>query len=566
MNILYLGRSEGTSRHRAEALKRLGHRVRLIDLKALLIGNRAIDFYIYKFGGRFLNTIVRRAILGLTAHDSHDLVWVDGGELVDSELVGSLRRRFGRTINYNIDDPFGSRDGDRWTIYQRCIPFYDLVVVMREINVQEAYRLGAKHVMRVFMSADEIAHRPHSLTAEDVEKDRSDVLFVGTWLPERGPIIGDLIKAGIPISIYGDRWHHAKEWKNIRPFWKGPGIFSDGYSKLIQSAKICLGLLSKGNRDLHTTRSFEIPSLGSVLLAERTKEHESLFRDGQEAVFWSNIDECIDRCNWLLNDEVTRNSIAIAGQARCTSSGYYNEVYLKKIIGQISGGVPILNARNYAQLKRNLKILYIGINEGTSSHRAKALMRLGHQVRIVDPIASFNKTLADTWTFKTGGLVLRDIVMRQIAELVSNDHYDLVWVNGGALIKPALVRELRKRSKRVINYNNDDPFGERDGDRWQTYLEAVPEYDLLAVVREPNVMEARQKGAKNVIRVFMSADEVIHAPRRISNVELDKWKSDVVFVGTWLPERGPFYWSLRIMGFRYQSMATGGKRQLNGQD
>lgn len=32
-----------------------------------------------------------------------------------------------------------------------------------------------------------------------------------------------------------------------------------------------------------------------------------------------------------------------------------------------------------------MKILYIGSNAGTSKHRADALVRLGHQVKLIDP-------------------------------------------------------------------------------------------------------------------------------------------------------------------------------------
>lgn len=39
------------------------------------------------------------------------------------------------------------------------------------------------------------------------------------------------------------------------------------------------------NYDLQTTRTMEIPACGSLLMAERTIEHEELFKDEEEAVF-----------------------------------------------------------------------------------------------------------------------------------------------------------------------------------------------------------------------------------------------------------------------------------------
>ena len=62
-------------------------------------------------------------------------------------------------------------------------------------------------------------------------------------------------------------------------------------------------MLGKGNRDRHTTRSFEIPAIGGLLCAERTDEHRESFEEGMEAVFWNDAKECVDQCRRLLNDD-----------------------------------------------------------------------------------------------------------------------------------------------------------------------------------------------------------------------------------------------------------------------
>ena len=59
---------------------------------------------------------------------------------------------------------------------------------MRERNVQEVRQLGAKQVLRVFMSADEVSHAPRVITPQDQAKWQSQVLFLGTWMPEARPL------------------------------------------------------------------------------------------------------------------------------------------------------------------------------------------------------------------------------------------------------------------------------------------------------------------------------------------------------------------------------------------
>jgi hypothetical protein len=136
------------------------------------------------------------------------------------------------------------------------------------------------------MSADEVAHAPRHLTPEEQRQWHSSVLFAGTWMPERGPFLARLVQLGVPLSIFGDRWHKAREWEQLHHYWRGPGIYNEeDYARAVQCADVCLGLLSKGNRDLSTTRSFEIPHLGGVLCAERC---DSAIANAYNACFVKN--------------------------------------------------------------------------------------------------------------------------------------------------------------------------------------------------------------------------------------------------------------------------------------
>jgi hypothetical protein len=339
LSILYIGRNSGTSYHRASALRRLGHEVFIIDPAALLPQARLAASWTWQTGGLFLEGYVRRQLLANLPNTQFDLVYVDSGELVGPALVRELKKRFGIIVNYNIDDPYGPRDGQRWRLYLAAVPFYDLIVVIRDCNVPEAYAAGARNVLRVHRSADEIAHAPGPLNEEDIQMWSSEVSFVGTWMAERGPFMARLIELGVPLSIYGNRWDRAREWPKLRAFWRGPGLIDVSYAKAIQCTKVSLGLLSKGNRDLATTRTFEIPSLGGVLCAERTTEHSQLYAEDQEAVFWSSPEECASKCMQLLGDEDRRKSIASNGRERCIRNRTTNEHVLSQIVDTLTGSL-----------------------------------------------------------------------------------------------------------------------------------------------------------------------------------------------------------------------------------
>ena len=339
MNILYLGPATGTAGHRADALRRLGHAVHQVDPDRMVPAGRLRARLHWETGGLLAEKTVAAQVLAVLEAQGgvkFDLTWVDGGRNVGPLLVRELQRRHGPVVNYNVDDPYGRRDRLAWSLYKKAVPVYDLVAVVREENVAEANALGAKRVLRVYRSADEVAHAPRVLTAEDHARWDSEVVFVGTHFPGRGPFMADLLQRGVPLTIYGNAWQRAKEWPLLEPVWRGPDLTDpENYARALQCGKVAIGLLSKANRDLHTTRSLEVPSLGAVFCAERTSEHQFLYCEGEEAIFWSDAAECAAVCLRLLAADGWRAEIGRRGRERCLRNGTMNEQVLARVLSEI---------------------------------------------------------------------------------------------------------------------------------------------------------------------------------------------------------------------------------------
>lgn len=333
MRILYVGGDCGTSGYRANAMRRLGHEVSIVDPWQFRPRLRGVQSWCHHTGSAIVAGVIASRLLARIAGRSFDLAWVDSGEFVSARLVRGLHAHAPLVINYNHDDPFGTRDGLRFRQYRAAVKEYDLVVVVRDCNIAEVREVGARRVLHVFRSADEVAHAPRRMTADDYRKWGSEVVFAGTWMRERGPFMQKLVEAGVPLSIFGDGWQRAREWPKIKTAWRGPAANAEeDYVRVIQCAKICLGLLAKENRDLHTTRSLEIPALGSLFLAERTSEHLLLYKEDEEAVFWADAEECARKCHALLADPQRIRRIAAAGQARALANGFFNEKVIAHIL------------------------------------------------------------------------------------------------------------------------------------------------------------------------------------------------------------------------------------------
>jgi spore maturation protein CgeB len=342
MHILYIGDSDSSSTacHRSHALERLGHSVDRLNPWTVLDGRRPsrVD---YHTGYRFLQHRYKKALQNWLINQSENarwnLVWVDSGEWFGPGAVQLLKQLSGSpVVLYQIDDCTGRRDWQRFASLRKALPLYELCVTVRASTELEMRAIGARRTLRVWMSHDEIAHQA---SAGDHNKLSPCISFIGTLIPGEGRdrFLIKLHQAGIPLALWGSRWSRSPHWKALKSSYHGTFLRgSDLTAAMVQSAA-CLGLLSRGNRDLHTTRSLEVPYAGGLLCARRTSEHALLYDEGQEALFWSDGEECRRQCHWILSNLERAQQIRLAGSRRIRRQGIGNEDICRQILAHVEG-------------------------------------------------------------------------------------------------------------------------------------------------------------------------------------------------------------------------------------
>jgi len=103
---------------------------------------------------------------------------------------------------------------------------------------------------------------------------------------------------------------------------QGGEVYGDDYARALTGSKISIGFLRKACPDQHTTRTFEIPACGSMLLADRTQEHQEFFEEGKEAEFFDSCEELLEKTKFYCSNESARKRIAKGGYKRCIEGGY----------------------------------------------------------------------------------------------------------------------------------------------------------------------------------------------------------------------------------------------------
>lgn len=321
------------------ALRRLGHVVRVINPAALL-GPRGQwqNKFDHCTGYRLLQRPLLRAFARQLEYpaDYFDLIWINSGEMIGPQVIRFLKCSFPcPVILYQNDDPTGARDGPRFMSLRSALSSYDLCVFLRTETELEALALGVQRSMRVFMSYDE----DHHLFGQrsDNQGANSDVVFIGTFISgeERDSFILELLQAGIPVALYGNRWQRSPHWPSLKHAYKGSALYGSDYSQQLGSAAVCLGFLSHQNRDLMTRRSVEIPACYGLFCAERTSEHQLLYEEGLEVVLWTTIDECIAKCRVLLHNSDLNQKVRTAGHQHLLQLGVANEDVCRQILAAV---------------------------------------------------------------------------------------------------------------------------------------------------------------------------------------------------------------------------------------
>jgi spore maturation protein CgeB len=172
------------------------------------------------------------------------------------------------------------------------------------------------------------------MTREDMERFECDAVFVGHHEPDgRERYLTGLVKAGLKVRLFGDKyWTRGVLGDLADYFGQVRHAIGEEYSKALCGAKMCLNFLSRMNRDSYTTRCFEIPACGKLLLSERTEDLVQMFKEDQEAVFFSSTDELVEKALWLRDHPDELDRIALAGMRRVHRDGHSVDDRMKEFL------------------------------------------------------------------------------------------------------------------------------------------------------------------------------------------------------------------------------------------
>lgn len=335
LSIGWFNRVSNTSYHRHMALQKNVEKVDGLDAsqKKLSLKYRiAHQLFLKGLPVRLPDIVgINKLIVEKIKNNTYDVVWIDKGITTNKTTLELIKKHNpnAKIVGFSPDN-MAMRHNQSQN-YLESLPLYDTTFTTKSYILEELKHLGAKNVQFINKTYSEEFHYPRTLSPEEKKRFGTDVGFIGVWEKERCESILFLVKNGLRVKVFGDgKWNDYKNFSdNLEIF---PGLFSDDYPKALGAFKIALCFLRKINKDQQTARTMEIPACGGFMMAERTGEHQRLFEEKKEAVYFSSDEELLNLCQYYLKHEDERSKIALSGLNRCQTSGYSNEKTMKKML------------------------------------------------------------------------------------------------------------------------------------------------------------------------------------------------------------------------------------------
>lgn len=288
------------------------------------------------------------AIVNAAKEEKPEIMLVWRGTHILPKTLRVIKSQIGAMlVSYNNDDPFGPaahgrvpwRHYFRWRQYLKSVPEYDLHFMYRNINVPEILQKGAQQACVLMPYFIPETNHPVKISENELRKYACDIVFVGHYEPDgRAQYLRALVKSGFHVRLFGGAYWARQVLGNYLYDYFAPIVPAEGedYAKALCGAKVCLAFLSKLNRDTYTRRCFEIPACGRVMLAERTDDLLKMFKEDEEACFFSSQGELINKTKWLVENPSIREKISQAGLRRVWADGHDVTSRMRQMLRKIS--------------------------------------------------------------------------------------------------------------------------------------------------------------------------------------------------------------------------------------
>ena len=249
-----------------------------------------------------------------------ELLLVFKGRFLRPGTITALRELGVRCYNFYPDVSFRAHGPH----LPRVLPEYDWIFTTKSFGLADMReQLGMTRASVMMFAFDPDLHHAMRLSDADRREFECDVSYIGTWSPKKEKLLAELARRRPTqrLRIWGEQWWRATEGAEaLARAIGGREILGAEFVKAICASSINLSIMSEqrlgsSKGDQIATRTFSVPACGAFVIHERTEEVLQLFREDEEIVCYTGIDDLVAKIDTYLANPERRRMIADRGQA-----------------------------------------------------------------------------------------------------------------------------------------------------------------------------------------------------------------------------------------------------------
>ncbi|MFL5238550.1 MAG: glycosyltransferase [Rhizomicrobium sp.] len=205
--------------------------------------------------------------------------------------------------------------GEDWSVY-------DLMISQLSVTVNFFRRLGVRAEVNHLAFEPTILDVLPPAPAKDI-----DISFVGTVSADHRQRIAllEAVADRYDLKLFGSASQAFPAASSLHRCFQGEVWGADMYQALRRSRITLNSHIDMAGREAGNVRLFEATGVGTFLLTDFKDNLHTLLVPEREITAWHSIDDCLDKIEHYLADDVAREEIARAGQTRTLATHTYRQ-------------------------------------------------------------------------------------------------------------------------------------------------------------------------------------------------------------------------------------------------
>lgn len=313
-----------------DAIKVLGHELFVFDDRSHIVPGRIRKRI------RWLdiadNRYINKKLILLADKTKPEMVIITGGHRIKADTINHLKKWNVRTVLWTIDAPLNFEP------LIEAAPSYDRIFCQGTEAIELFSQAGIQGAVWLPMACAPEYHRPVTLSADEKKQFGNDLVFVGSFYPNRLKLLEQL--AGFDLGIWGPGWDRLPQDSALRQSIRGNHVKPEVWVKIYSASKIVLAphFHDPGKRFLvyqASPKIFEALACGAFIISDMQRDVLSLFKRGTHLECFTDAADLIEKINYYLANPADREKIARQGRQEAVCKHTYRE-RIEKLISIVS--------------------------------------------------------------------------------------------------------------------------------------------------------------------------------------------------------------------------------------